>query len=65
MRIEFNTYDNDTFYFLYVTDEWRIETDGIDSLQIEDMKGNIYTLDDNPCPDIVSEAMAVLQYKLR
>lgn len=35
IRMEFNTYDDGTYYFLYVTEEVRIETNGIDGLQIE------------------------------
>jgi len=33
--MEFNTYDDGTYYFLYVTEEVRIETNGIDGLQME------------------------------
>ncbi|MGD8204398.1 hypothetical protein [Pantoea sp. FN0305] len=35
IRTEFSVYE-DGFYFLYVTEEVRIETDGIDGLLIED-----------------------------
>lgn len=35
IRIEFQTYKDDSFYFLYVTDKLRIETDGSDSLVLE------------------------------
>lgn len=35
IRMEFNTYDDGTYYFLYVTEEVRIETNGIDGLQME------------------------------
>lgn len=35
IRMEFNTYDDGTYYFLYVTDEVRIETNGSDGLQME------------------------------
>lgn len=46
MRIEFNIYDNDTFYFLYVTNEVRIETDGQEGLLIEDRNGEVHTISD-------------------
>lgn len=36
LRTEFKIYDDGTYYFLYVTDEVRIETDGVYGLQIED-----------------------------
>ncbi|MCG5130396.1 hypothetical protein L2X78_22840 [Enterobacter mori] len=32
--MEFNTYDDGTYYFLYVTEEVRIETNGADGLQM-------------------------------
>ncbi|PDP89877.1 hypothetical protein CGQ17_22700 [Enterobacter cloacae] len=35
IRKEFNTYDDGTYYFLYITEEVRIETNSIDGLQIE------------------------------
>lgn len=35
IRLEFNTYDDGTYYFLYVTEEVRIETNGTDGFQIE------------------------------
>lgn len=35
IRIEFNTYDDGTYYFLYVSEEVRIETNGSDGLQME------------------------------
>ncbi|MDY0992782.1 hypothetical protein SOM38_01410 [Pantoea agglomerans] len=46
MRIEFNLYDDDTFYFLYVTNEVRIETDGQEGLLIEDRNGEVQTICD-------------------
>lgn len=46
MRIEFNLYDDDTFYFLYVTNEVRIETDGQEGLLIEDRNGEVHTISD-------------------
>ncbi|EPY7019149.1 TPA: hypothetical protein I3769_001270 [Enterobacter cloacae] len=33
--MEFNTYDDGSYYFLYVTEEVRIETNGSDGLQME------------------------------
>lgn len=35
IRMEFNTYDDGTYYFLYVTEKVRIETNGADGLQME------------------------------
>ncbi|MBT1785913.1 hypothetical protein KKZ89_08550 [Enterobacter bugandensis] len=35
LRTEFQTYDDDSFYFLYVTDKIRIETDGDSGLVLE------------------------------
>lgn len=35
IRMEFNTYDDGTYYFLYITEEVRIETNGINDLQME------------------------------
>lgn len=35
IRMEFNTYDDGTYYFLYVNEDVRIETNGFDGLQIE------------------------------
>lgn len=46
MQIEFNLYDDDTFYFLYVTNELRIETDGQVGLLIEDRNGEVHTISD-------------------
>ncbi|MEZ0581362.1 hypothetical protein ACA373_00015 [Erwinia sp. STN24] len=46
MKTEFNIYDDDTYYFLYVTDEVRIETDGIDGLMIEDRNCNLRKISD-------------------
>ena len=46
MKTEFNIYDDDTYYFLYVTDEVRIETDGIDGLLIEDRNYNLRSISD-------------------
>ncbi len=35
LRTEFKTYDDDSFYFLYVTDKIRVETDGDSGLILE------------------------------
>jgi len=43
IRTEFSVYE-DGFYFLYVTNEVRIETDGIDGLYIEDRQGNLRSI---------------------
>lgn len=34
-RTEFQTYDDDSFYFLYVTDKIRVETDDSNGLVLE------------------------------
>ncbi|EOC0551352.1 hypothetical protein G9X48_09115 [Cronobacter sp. HA18006] len=46
IRIEFNTYDDGTYYFLYITEEVRIETNGIDGLQIETRDSRVRDLDE-------------------
>lgn len=46
IRIEFNTYDDGTYYFLYVTEEVRIETNGADGLQIETFDSRVRDLGD-------------------
>jgi hypothetical protein len=48
IRIEFNTYDDGTYYFLYVTEEVRIETNGSDGLQMETRDSRVRDLGD-PC----------------
>lgn len=35
IRMEFNTYDDGTYYFLYITEDFRLETNGFDGLQME------------------------------
>ncbi|MEQ0737181.1 hypothetical protein [Enterobacter asburiae] len=35
VRIKFQTYEDDSFYFLYVTDKIRVETDGDSGLVLE------------------------------
>lgn len=44
--MEFNTYDDGTYYFLYVTEEVRIETNSIDGLQIETRDSRVRNLGD-------------------
>ncbi|ELY4576826.1 hypothetical protein SMZ92_000158 [Cronobacter sakazakii] len=46
IRLEFNTYDDGTYYFLYVTEEVRIETNGTDGLQIETRDARVRNLGD-------------------
>jgi hypothetical protein len=46
IRIEFNTYDDGTYYFLYVTEEVRIETNGSDGLQMETRDSRVRELGD-------------------
>ena len=45
--MEFNTYDDGTYYFLYVTEEVRIETNGIDGLQLETCDSRVCVLQRN------------------
>ncbi|WP_335889553.1 hypothetical protein [Klebsiella quasipneumoniae] len=45
-RMEFNTYDDGTYYFLYVTEEVRIETNGSDGLQMETRDSMVRNLGD-------------------
>jgi len=45
MRIEFNVYDDDTLYFMYVTDQVRIEI-AQQGLLIEDRQGEVHTISD-------------------
>ncbi|EKS6720525.1 hypothetical protein ACJCFQ_001504 [Enterobacter hormaechei] len=42
--MEFSTYDDGTYYFLYVTEEVRIETNGIDGLQMETRDWRVWDL---------------------
>lgn len=46
IRMEFNTYDDGTYYFLYVTEEVRIETNGADGLQMETVDSRVRDLGD-------------------
>ncbi|MBL5841325.1 hypothetical protein [Enterobacter asburiae] len=45
-RMEFNTYDDGTYYFLYVTEQVRIETNGADGLQMETFDSRVRDLGD-------------------
>ncbi|MEG6348891.1 hypothetical protein [Lelliottia amnigena] len=42
--MEFNTYDDGTYYFLYITKEVRIETNGADGLQMENSGSRVREL---------------------
>lgn len=42
--MEFNTYDDGTYYFLYVTEKVRIETNGADGLQMETFDSRVRDL---------------------
>lgn len=44
IRMEFNTYDDGTYYFLYITKEVRIETNGADGLQMENSGSRVREL---------------------
>ena len=44
IRMEFNTYDDGTYYFLYVTEEVRIETNGADGLKMETFDSRVRDL---------------------
>jgi len=46
IKIEFNTYDDGTYYFLYVSEEVRIETNGSDGLQMETRDSRVRDLGD-------------------
>jgi len=46
MRTEYQAYDDGTYYFLYVTDKVRIETDGVSGLQIEERNGTIRKIEE-------------------
>lgn len=46
IRMEFNTYDDGSYYFLYVTEEVRIETNGSDGLQMETRDSRVRDLGD-------------------
>lgn len=44
--MEFNTYDDGTYYFLYVIEAVRFETNGIDGLQMETCDSRVRDLGD-------------------
>ena len=44
--MEFNTYDDGTYYFLYVTEKVRIETNGAVGLQMETFDSRVRDLGD-------------------
>lgn len=44
IRMQFNTYDDGTYYFLSVMEEVRIETNGIDGLQMETRDSRVWDL---------------------
>lgn len=44
--MEFNTYDDGSYYFLYVTEEVRIENNGSDGLQMETRDSRVRDLGD-------------------
>nr|DAO56341.1 MAG TPA: hypothetical protein [Caudoviricetes sp.] len=46
IRMEFNTYDDGSYFFLYVTEEVRIETNGSDGLQMETRDSRVRDLGD-------------------
>lgn len=46
IRMEFNTYNDGSYYFLYVTEEVRIETNGSDGLQMETRDSRVRDLGD-------------------
>jgi len=46
LRTEYQAYDDGTYYFLYVTDKVRIETDGVSRLQIEERNGTIRKIEE-------------------
>lgn len=46
IRMEFNAYDDGSYYFLYVTEEVRIETNGSDGLQMETRNSRVRDLGD-------------------
>ena len=67
MRVEYNEYDDGTFYFLYVTDECRIETNGIDGLIIELRDFSQYKISDmwhylKPADDMYFQLSTVTMY---
>ncbi|HFR4562851.1 TPA: hypothetical protein ACHWLI_000970 [Enterobacter sichuanensis] len=46
IRMEFNTYDDGTYYFLYVNEDVRIETNGVSGIQLETHDSKVRDLGD-------------------
>lgn len=46
LKIEYQTHNDDTCYFLYVTDTIRIETDGVQGLTLELPDGTVRKITD-------------------
>lgn len=46
IRMEFNTYQDDIYYFLYVTEEVRIETNGVSGIQLQTRDSRVRDLGD-------------------
>lgn len=46
IRMEFNTYQDDMYYFLYVTEEVRIETNGVSGIQLQTRDSRVRDLGD-------------------
>ncbi len=46
IRMEFNIYEDGTYYFLYIDEDVRIETNGFDGLQIETRDSKVRDLGD-------------------
>ncbi|SAE04534.1 hypothetical protein DJ481_18110 [Enterobacter hormaechei] len=44
IRMEFKTYDDGSYYFLYITEEVRIETNGADGLHMENSGSRVRDL---------------------
>ncbi|QXB23098.1 hypothetical protein [Lelliottia amnigena] len=44
--MEFNTYQDDMYYFLYVTEEVRIETNGVSGIQLQTRDSRVRDLGD-------------------
>jgi hypothetical protein len=67
MIIEFNTYDDDTFYYHYITDDVRICTDGYKGVVLErrDFTTQELTdlhLDDNPSEETYFQLSTINEY---
>ncbi|WP_421670328.1 hypothetical protein [Rahnella sp. EDr1-12] len=46
LRIEYQTYDDGTYYYLYVTNSIRIETDGVNGFTLELRDGTVRKIAD-------------------